>query len=195
MDTGVGNSSAIPVTPVVTSPGITKKSWDIHSFFSVIANAIISGIVLGVVGAIGWVWIPVNRVVVYNQPYASYLKISSVYLTKPGFVVLYNYSDVGISVEKAQYLLPGFHKNLMVQTDISNDILRAPGTIPMAIRLFLDDGDRLFDDSKDTPVKNLFGQLMNERFWMTYNFKPSFVRYMDQFVHLPVMAIGSFLFP
>lgn len=126
----------------------------------------IGGIVLGIVGAAWSMWIPSNRIVVFKQPYGNFAVLSSIRIARPGFIVL-NFKDIGgWRVEQPYYLDSGYYRDLLVPVDF--DIIRdlPPQNLLFVVRMYVDDGDGVFDAQKDMPVRNVFGRILSQDFYM-----------------------------
>ncbi len=149
-----------------------------------------------VVGAILVVWLPYDRVVVFTQPIGTVVRISSVRLHKAGFVAVYYDGPMGSRViGHSAYLPPGYYRNMTIP--IAYTLVLPPiATLPMSyilkntpmfVRLYWDNGDKMFDEFTDTGVKNVFGKVYTKHFWLVYETNPivdalrSFAYYPEYF--------------
>lgn len=161
---------------------------------SMVMKGAISGFVLGGIAAAASMWIPINRIVVFNQPYSTYMHISSVRISRPGFLVLYVDKGGGLASETPMYLPAGYWRNIAVPIDTEDITLRAPKPILFVARLFVDDGDMMFDEKKDVPVKDVFRRLLSKHFWMEYSARP-FVRISKELLLRPIEYGLDVMFP
>lgn len=182
MDTIPTNASA--------SPGSRLPK---ASFFSRFFTVLISGLIVGVVLAAATIWIPSNRIVVFNQPYATYVTISSIRMARPGFLVLYN-DKQGLQQETVYPLERGYYRNVSVPIDTEDIVTTGPYPIPFVVRLFVDDGDRVFNAQQDTPVSGLLGGVYSKRFWMEYAATPG-KHLLNVLTSEPLIYLWNVLFP
>ena len=71
-------------------------------------------------------------------------------------------------METPYYLEAGYYRNLTLPIDTEDIMKRAPSELPFIARLYLDDGDHIFNETFDTPGNDVMGRLINKRFWMKY---------------------------
>lgn len=148
------SAQSIASAPVLQKDPIPRYGWliSLGRYF----NWVISAALIGVVIAIASVLFPASRVVVFNQAQVAYVKLTSVRLAKPGFVVLYT-NDAGSKMVEADYLPAGYYRNYVMTPGEAYVIDRYPEDVYLFVRLYIDDGDRIFDDTKDQPVKDIYG--------------------------------------
>lgn len=179
----------IPANASVSPSARLPKAFFLSRFFVIL----ISWLIVGVVLAATTIWIPSNRIVVFNQPYATYATISSIRMARPGFLVLYN-NKQGLRRETAYPLERGYYRNVSVPIDTEDIVTTGPYPIPFIVRLFVDDGDRVFNEQQDKPVSGLFGGVYSKRFWMEYAATPwqSIVR---SILNRPFPYLTDMVFP
>lgn len=104
----------------------------------------------------------VNRVVVTDQFPGNIVYLSSVQLTKPGFVVIHK-DNAGIpgDVVGYQYFDKGINPGKITLTTATMD-----GGIYYAV-LHSDDGDKVFSAAKDLPLKDANGSTIMKLFRVT----------------------------
>jgi hypothetical protein len=189
MDTAPGNTSPVPVSEAGINNGLHGYPWIRHSM--VLLGI---GLVCGAIAAGISIWVPTNRVVVSNQRYSTYVTIDSVRIARKGFVVVY-FDDIGeFSVQQPYYLTPGYYRNLTVPISADAVIERSPKILSLYVRLYVDNGDGKFDPVFDTPVKDMFGRLINEHFWLEYGTN-SVKSGMRAFMLHPIGNLVNYLFP
>lgn len=153
-----------------------------------------TGMIIGAIVAVASVWIPANRIVVFNQPYTTYAKIASVRIARPGFILLYIEDSGGSVAETPYYLRPGYYRNLILPINTDYIVYRPIQSFLFVARLFIDDGDGVFDAQKDTPVNDIFGKLINTKFWVAYGILPSKDLFTTILAH-PFTYVAQVLFP
>jgi hypothetical protein len=166
MDSVQPNASAVGGSPPPAGANIRGR-W-IRLGISVLGT----GLIVGVAAAVVSVWIPSNRIIVFNQTYGEYIKVASVRIARAGFIGLYVEESGGSRLVGSLYLPRGYYRNLALPID-TDYIIQSPETpITYVVRLFYDTGTGVLDDQKDIPVKNIFGQPVSESFWMEYAARP-----------------------
>lgn len=165
-------------------------------------KAILTGLLVGAVCAVGYVYIPYNRVVVWNQPTSTVVKLSSVHLAKGGFVVIYYAEPSGSFVlGHSSYLPAGYYRSLAIPflykyalPDIDHSSAGQLKTgFALEARLFYDTGDRVFEEFKDTPVTDWFGHVYRVPFFMIYN--SVFADTRNYITAYPFLSVMNVLFP
>ncbi len=105
-----------------------------------------------------------NRVVVLDQFPGNIVYISSVQLSKPGFVVIKSDKNgVAGDVLGSQYFDKGINPGKITLSKSTVD-----GGMYYA-QLFLDDGDKKFDSTKDLPVNDSSGNAIMKLFKVSAN--------------------------
>lgn len=104
----------------------------------------------------------VNRVVVTDQFPGNIVYLSSVQLTKPGFVVIHkDKAGTPGDVVGYQYFDKGINPGKITLTTATMD-----GSIYYAV-LHSDDGDKIFSATKDLPLKDASGNTIMKLFRVT----------------------------
>lgn len=147
---------------------------------------------------------PSDRLVVYNQPVSTTVRIASAKLSKPGFVVVYMQGRGGWEAVGWSWLLqPGLYQNLVIDIGVQSDIEpidkdNTPGNYVMGsfvVRILEYKGNtRMFDEEVDTPLRDRMGNVYQKRFWWTrygHPVRQFFVRLRDD----PLVFLWDVLWP
>lgn len=145
-------------------------------------------------------WGPYNRAVVQKQPVAQTVRVDSAHLAKSGFVAIYLNEPPGSRVVGVSTYLPaGSYRNILVPyeyAEVLPDWMQPEDQIKesrlMFVRLFADDGDQVFEETSDKPVKTLFGSLYTRNFAVTYDRQN---RAVNAFLADPTQFIWDLLIP
>lgn len=193
MDLLIGNASRMTPTPDVRHAGIRVT----------MILAIAVSLFLGIAGAVLVIWVPYNRIVIFDQPVGTVVHISSVRLQKGGFVAVYVDGLKGSSViGHTSYLPAGYYRDVDVSI-LPDAIIPPVRDIPMEYvqknpslfaRIFVDNGDMMFDDRTDTAVNDVFGKTYSKHFWMVYMISP-FVEAMRSYAFYPMGFLTDHLVP
>lgn len=147
---------------------------------------------------------PFDRLVVYNQPASTTVKITSAKLSKPGFVVVYMQGNGGWEAVGWSWLLePGLYQNLAIDIGVHTGIEpvdkdNVQGNFVMrsfVVRILEYKGNtRMFDEQVDTPVRDRSGNVYQKRFWWArygHAVRQFFVRLEDA----PLVYLWDVLWP
>ncbi len=158
-----------------------------------IGNAIFIGVLLAAMTAIALIWLPYDRIVVFDQPWATTVRMSSIHLKQGGFAVLYLQEPEGWrQVGQTFYLPPGYYQNVVVGIDI--DVLLQHTASHFIARLYEDTGDYVFQETVDVPVKDVFGNVYTKHFWFDHG--PNVIRRaLGRMTFQPVPLLIDTLFP
>ncbi len=186
MDTPVQNTSqAARAAPVGGSPE-PAPIRRIRLPFAV--RLMGAGFIGGLILASAVVWIPHDRIVVYDQTFGPFVKITSVSLKRNGRINLWEYSadksgwiDLGVS----DLLRAGYHRNVV---------------LPLSIEELSDQHDRhivayLLYDTDDGPVqvRSRNGSPYAKYFWIRFD-RPTTRRILD-LKQKPIGYFFDYLFP
>lgn len=118
-----------------------------------------------------------NRIVVFNQLTSSSVRLASVHIKDPGFVVIFMQTEGGWApVGMSWYLPAGHYTNMVIDIGLHQEIYpefkdkHIGNFVPrnFVARLYKD-GGKLYtydDDSSDVPVKDASGsKVYQKRFW------------------------------
>lgn len=127
-------------------------------------QCIFIGAATGMLLAVLSVFVPNNRVVMYNQGYNTFIALSSVRMKKPGYVVLYWDEDLRGSIlsEKSYYLPAGYHTNVMIPINRENAQKFVPREVRYFVRLVPDAPDGGINATSDVAYHDLFGRFIND---------------------------------
>jgi hypothetical protein len=181
------NALSVPVTEL-TKP---RKQFSavITQGFSVILIGLIVG---GVITAALW-FLPYTRVVINSQPASPTILVQSARLAKDGFIVLYAITESGSQiVGLSTRLQSGYYRNFIIP--ISRESVYPEGVRSFVMRVFVDDGDLVFDEIIDTPVKTWSGVIYQKRFWFLYPDR-SFRQWYRIFISNPLSVLGDMIIP
>jgi len=158
--------------------------------FGIIAGV---GVLFGGVIATVALFLPYNRVVVFDQTRSSVIRMTSVRLKDGGFVALFLEEENGWHlVGRTGYLPRGYYRHLVIWIDLEAVMLHKGDHF--IVRLYRDNGDWHFDETTDTPIKDAFGNIYTKHFW----FYPS-GHFLDsswrRFLGMPLVFLGDLLFP
>lgn len=154
---------------------------------------ILIGFCLGGGAAAAAIWLPYDRVVVFDQPPSKVVRVSSVRMRKAGFIVVFLKEPQGWTVVgSSNYMRSGYYRNFVIPIDVSPPLYDLNN--PFLIRIYKDNGDLSFDELTDMPVKDLFGKVYSKRFWAIPHAQP--VRQgINKFLDDPLQFFGQILFP
>lgn len=130
-------------------------------------NILFAGLLLGAVISFLFILLPYDRVVVMSQPASRTVSVSSVRLSRGGFVAVFARAETGLGlVGESTFLPAGYYRNIVIAID--QDTVITDGVREYAVRLFYDNGDDSLDITADTPVLNRYGKVYQKRFWFLY---------------------------
>ncbi len=146
----------------------------------------------GVLAAVLWI-APYTRVVVKNQPMSTAIKIHSARLEKDGFIVLYANTTTGSQVVGlSTRLWAGYYRDIVIP--LTRETVYPDGVREFVIRVFVDDGNLVFDEIIDTPVKTPSGAIYQKRFWFLYPDR-LFHQWYRTFISSPLSVLADTLIP
>jgi hypothetical protein len=172
-----------------------------------ILSIIVFGALIGIAGSVWEMWVPGNRIVVYDQSPSMYVLVRSVHITKPSYISLSVYANEGWGeVGDSGYLPAGYYRNLVIplRADYAEAFTRIDESsgdpIPRSHRFFAriyqatNKEDVLFDPSTTIPVVDRTGLPYTKHFYMTYNAN-AVKEMLKEFAENPFDYLRDQLFP
>jgi len=158
----VPNQPSIPYQNQGVQKPLIAVSVLIH-----ILNILFAGLLLGTIISFLFILLPYDRVVVMSQPPSRTIHVSSVRLSKGGFVAVYAVKETGLGlVGESTFLPAGYYRDIAITID--QDTVITDGVREYIVRLFYDNGDDSLDMAADTPVLNRYGKVYQKRVWFLY---------------------------
>ena len=131
----------------------------LHWLAEGIGTCLLSGILFSLI----FLYAPYDRIVVYGQTKGHAIKIRSIHLQKPGFVALYVRKKDGVDLAGySQYLFPGYYKDYIIPIDFS--IITGYEGREFFARIYRDDGDMVFIESRDSLLHERGGDVYQKKF-------------------------------
>lgn len=125
------------------------------------------GLGIGIVLSVAVVFLPYNRIVIFNQPQSPVLKVVSAHLRDGGFIVVYLRTEEGLLISgESSYFPPGYYRNIVVPLNFSH-VYGELGR-EFIVRMYRDTGNTHFSSADDDPVKDVFGEIYQKRIWFRY---------------------------
>lgn len=123
-----------------------------------------------------------DRLVVYNQPASTTVRVTSAKLQRPSFVVIYLQKEGGWEAVGWSWLLqPGYYQDLVIDIGYQSELDfltkdNTPGNIEhrnFVARIFEYKGTtQIFDEQIDTPIRDRSGRIYQKRFWWISHGQP-----------------------
>jgi len=185
MEGALPNTSILPQKP--------SQTRAIRGLGTIVINTVLMGIFFG--GALAAVAhiSPYNRLVVFNQPTGTTVKLTSVKLSEPGLVTIYmqksgGWEDVGwVRFDK-----PGYYRDVVVDIGYQQEIESLhkdnssgnyePRAFVARMERFTNADTAIDDVFVKEPVLDRRGQLYQKRFWWEehgHPVKQFFIRLQD----------------
>jgi hypothetical protein len=167
MEGGLPNTSNLPQQPIrarVPSRILATVLW------GVLLSFLFGGIAFFLTYRL-----PYHRLVIFNQPTGTTVKVTSAKLTKPGFIVIFIQEEGGWKeVGSSWYLRPGYYRDIVIDIGYRETIEalhkdNVTGNFEprnFVARLYEYHGTTfVFDETVDTPVTDRSGKVYQKRFW------------------------------
>ncbi|MBI5019570.1 hypothetical protein HZB58_04850 [Candidatus Gottesmanbacteria bacterium] len=197
MEGALPNTSALPQK--------TLKIFVNGEVYSTIIYTLLLGVLFGGVIAAAVYFLPYNRLVVFNQPTATTVKITSVKLSEPAFVSIYMQKQGGWEeVGWARFAKPGYYRDVVIDIGQQQEIdsVHKDNTIGnIEHRAFVARIERpinadtaINENFIREPIRDRRGNIYQKKFWWVIrgsNVKQFFRRLQDK----PLTFLWDILWP